>query len=270
MPTRSLLHSEAALGDQITANKRRVALLVIAFVVAVGALGGVAGLLLDQASTGLVVAMVVAGAGAAAAWWRSDAVALRLGRAHPAAEADCPRLYNLVEGLCVASGLPMPRLHLIDDGAPNALAVGRGPRHAALAVTSGLLDKLNRIELEGVLAHELSHVKNHDTRVSTLAVTLVGVVTFGRLTPFALSRRRELVADLSGVSLTRYPPGLIAALEKLRDDPLVVRSAHPATAHLWIKSPAAPTATGRRAPPRGGRRASHPSLDERINLLSDL
>lgn len=237
---------------------------------AVAALGWVVGLLLDHGSTGLVLAAVVACSGAAAAWWRSDIVALRLCGAGPTSEADCPRLHNLVEGLCVAAGLPMPRLYLVEDDAPNTFAVGRDPHHAGVVVTTGLLDKLSRVELEGVLAHELSHVKNYDMRVATLAVTLVGVVTLGRMMPFALSHRRELLADANGVSLTRYPPGLIAALEKLRDDTSVVRSAHPATAHLWIESPLAPAAAGRRAPRRDRKHTSHPPLDERITALREM
>ena len=99
-----------------------------------------------------------------------------MSRAHPAADEEYPRLHNLVEGLCIAGGLPKPRLYVVDDPSPNAFATGRNPKHAAIAVTTGLLEKMNRVELEGVLAHELSHIKNYDILVSTLAVTLVGVI----------------------------------------------------------------------------------------------
>ncbi len=132
-----------------------------AFVALVGAVGWAASLVLGYGLAGLVVAVIVAGAGSVVAWWKSDAIALRVSRARPAAEVDCARLHNLVEGLCIAAGLPKPRLYVVDDDAPNAFATGRDPRHAAVAVTTGLLDKLNRVELEGVLAHELSHVKNN-------------------------------------------------------------------------------------------------------------
>ncbi len=206
-----------------------------------------------------------------------------MSRARPADEETYARLHNLVEGLCIASGLPKPRLYVVDDPAPNAFATGRNPRHAAVAVTTGLLEKMNRVELEGVLAHELAHVKNYDILVSTLAVTMVGVVAIladvgirmlwwggGRrrysdndqggggmalllipaivllvLAPIVakamqatVGRRREALADVSGVEMTRYPPGLISALEKLRDDSTVVGSHSRATSHLWIEEPA--------------------------------
>ena len=271
--------------------------------------------LLGNGLVGLFVALVVAGIGSFAAYWKSDSVALAMSHAHPADPVQYARLHNLVEGLCIAAGLPKPRVYVIDDPAPNAFATGRDPKHAAVAVTTGLLEKMNRIELEGVLAHELSHVKNYDILVSTLAVTLVGVVVLmsdfalrflwwggprhrddksdggggagailalvgfallvltplvARVMQFAVSRRRESLADISGVALTRYPPGLIAALEKLKDDTTVVHSSSRATAHLWIESPLA-----RR--PDAGRLSwvnrlfdTHPPLEERIEALKEL
>jgi heat shock protein HtpX len=235
--------------------------------------------------------------------------------AKPADPVAHARLHNLVEGLCIAAGLPKPRVYVIDDDAPNAFATGRNPRHAAVAVTNGLLARLNRVELEGVLAHELSHVKNYDILVSTLAVTLVGVVTvladvalrflwfggprhdddssdsgpgpaailavFGfalllvaplvaRLMQFAVSRRREALADVTGVELTRYPPGLISALEKLRDDTTVVHSASRATAHLWIESPIARARSEGRQAWLNRLFDTHPPLEERIAALREL
>jgi len=263
----------------------------------------------------LVIATVVVVIGSVTAYWKSDAVALAMSHAKPASPENYARLHNLVEGLCIAAGLPKPRIYVIDDPAPNAFATGRNPKHAAIAVTTGLLEKMNRIELEGVLAHELSHVKNYDILSSTLAVTFVGVITlmadfalrfmwwggprqsdhdndnsggagifvavFGfallilaplvaRVMQSAVSRRREALADFSGVQLTRYPPGLLAALEKLRDDNTVVHSGSRATAHLWIESPLART-------PDQGRLAwlnrlfdTHPPLEERIQALKEL
>ncbi len=280
------------------------------------AVGWAVDLLLGFGLIGLVVALIVAAVGTGVAYWKSDAIALAMSHARPADPTTHARLHNLVEGLCIAAGLPKPRLYVIEDDAPNAFATGRSPRHAAVAVTTGLLDKLTRIELEGVLAHELSHIKNYDILVSTLAVTLVGVVAllsdfslrflwwggprhrddsrpgggggpaavlavFGLvlllLAPLAatlmqatISRRREALADVSGVALTRYPPGLISALEKLRDDSTVVHSSSRATAHLWVESPLART-------PEGGRRVrmnrlfdTHPPLEERIQALKEL
>ncbi len=241
-----------------------------AFVALVVTVAWAASFVLGYGITGVSVALGFAAAASFGAWWKSAAAALVLNQARPAAEAQHPRLHNVVEGLCIAGGLPKPRLYVVADDAPNAFATGRNPRHAAIGVTSGLLEKLNRVELEGVLAHELSHIKSYDTLVSTLAVTLVGVVTGGRLVPLTVSRRRELLADVSSVALTRYPPGLISALRKLRDDATVVRSGSRATAHLWIEPPAAPVASEGRGPWLNRLFETHPSLDERISALGEL
>jgi heat shock protein HtpX len=305
--------------DQVTSNKRRSWLLVAGFVLFVALVALVFAYLVGGGPIGFVVALILAGGASAAAYWKSDAVALRISRAHPAPVEQYARYHNIVEGLCIASGLPKPRLYVVDDPAPNAFATGRNPRNAAVAVTTGLLDKMNRIELEGVLAHELSHVKNYDILVSTLAVTMVGIVAvladlgvrmqwwgMGRsshrdfdrqqggnggplaflaiagflllaLAPLVaqimqrtISRRRETLADMSGVEMTRYPPGLISALEKLRDDSTVVHSTSHATAHLWIEQPAAQTESEGRLSRFNRMFDTHPPLDERIALLREL
>ena len=271
--------------------------------------------LLGYGVAGLVIALVVVLIGTFGAYWKSDAVALAMSHAKPADPVEYARLHNLVEGLCIAAGLPKPRVYVISDPAPNAFATGRNPRHAAVAVTTGLLEKMNRVELEGVLAHELSHVKNYDILVSTLAVTLVGVIVVmadfslrfmwwggprsrdrqrdggggpqaifalvgiallllaplaARLMQFAVSRRREALADVSGVAMTRYPPGLIAALEKLKDDTTVVESSSRATAHLWIESPLARTKEEGRLSRLNRLFETHPPLEERIQALKEL
>jgi heat shock protein HtpX len=303
------------LFEQITSNKRRSVALVFAFVLVVMAVAWAFNTLIGYGVSGLVVAVVFAGGAAALAYWKSDAVALAMSHAKPATTDEYPRLHNIVEGLCIAAGLPKPRLYVIDDAAPNAFATGRNPRHAAVAVTTGLIEKMNRIELEAILAHELSHVKNYDILVSTLAVTMVGVVVllsdFGlrflwwggprhrddrsgggagpqaimallgfallilapvaaKLMQFAISRRRESLADVSGVALTRYPPGLIAALEKLKGDQTVVHSGSRATAHLWIEAPVAREAGEGRLAWLGKMFDTHPPLDERIEALREL
>jgi len=244
-------------------------LLVLAFVVVLVAATWALNLLIGYGVAGVIVALVLAGAAALASYWKADAVALVLSHARPADPVEYARLHNIVEGLCIAGGLPKPRVYVIDDAAPNAFATGRNPRHAAVAVTTGLLENMTRVELEGVIAHELSHVKNYDILVSTLAVTLVGIVV-PPLVQLAVSRRRESLADVSGVALTRYPPGLTSALEKLQAHTAVVRSSSRATAHLWIESPIA-----RR--PGEGRSSwlnrlfdTHPPLDERIKALREL
>ena len=271
--------------------------------------------LLGYGVAGLLIALVVVVIGTFGAYWKSDAVALAMSHARPADPVEYARLHNLVEGLCIAGGLPKPRVYVISDPAPNAFATGRNPRHAAVAVTTGLLEKMNRVELEGVLAHELSHVKNYDILVSTLAVTHVGVIVVmadfslrfmwwggprsrdrqrdggggpqaifalvgiallllaplaARLMQFAVSRRREALADISGVAMTRYPPGLIAALEKLKDDTTVVESSSRATAHLWIESPLARTKEEGRLSRLNRLFETHPPLEERIQALKEL
>jgi heat shock protein HtpX len=305
--------------DQVTANKRRSWLLIAGFVLFVALVAAGFAYLVGGGPIGIVVALLVAGGAAFASYWKSDAVALRMSRARPAPVGEYARYHNIVEGLCIASGLPKPRLYIVDDPAPNAFATGRNPRNAAVAVTTGLLEKMNRIELEGVLAHELSHVKNYDILVSTLAVTMVGVVALladlgirlqwwgmgrsshgdfdddhgGNSGPLALlsivgfallvlspviatvlqrtvSRRREILADVSGVEMTRYPPGLISALEKLRDDSTVVHATSHATAHLWIEQPAAQTEPEGRMSRVNRMFDTHPPIEERIALLREL
>lgn len=292
--------------DQITANKRRSALLIVGFALFVAAVVVLINYLFGGGLVGFVVALVVALAMSVGSYYNSDKIALRMSRARPADPTDYARYHNLVEGLCIASGLPKPRLYVIDDPAPNAFATGRNPKHAAVAVTTGLLEKMNRVELEGVLAHELSHIKNYDVLVMTLAVTMVGIVAlladfflrfafwggtrrddrsplgpfvalFGivllalapliaRLMQLAVSRRREFLADASGVSLTRYPPGLVSALKKLRDDRTVIDSASKATAHLWIEEP---LELEKKSPATRFNQlfATHPPLEERIAAL---
>ena len=300
--------------DQVTQNKRRSALLVLSFALFTGLALVAIAYGFGLGSWGIAIAVVLASAGAFASYWKSDAIALRTSRALPANPTEYARLHNLVEGLCIASGLPKPGVYVIDDPAPNAFATGRNPSHAAIAVTTGLLERMNRVELEAVIAHELSHVKNYDTLVSTLAVIMVGVLTLiadlswrfhwlsghrrrsddgngagpgallavvglvlvvvgpivARLMHLAVSRRRESLADLSAVEMTRYPPGLIGALEKLRDDTTVVRSGSRATAHLWIEDPMAKTPEEGHWPRLNRLFNTHPPLEERIAALREL
>lgn len=302
--------------DQVAQNKRRSILLIAGFVVLVVAVGFALNLLVQGGPAFIVVAAVIAAGSAALSYWKSDAVALAVSRARPASVEQYPRLHNIVEGLCIAGGLPKPRIYVVDDPSPNAFATGRNPKNAAIAVTTGLLDRMNRVELEGVLAHELSHIKNYDILVSTLAVTMVGIIAiaadlgvrflwFGmgrsrnndndsqgggpfailavlglvllvlspliaRVMQAAVSRKRETLADVSGVELTRYPPGLISALEKLRDDYTVVGSTSHATAHLWIEQPQAVSEEQGRFARLNRMFDTHPPLEERIALLREL
>jgi heat shock protein HtpX len=244
-----------SLQAQIQENRRRAAVLAGGFGTAVFVVVFVVLAFVGLRWLAIVPAAAVAGGLVWLASTKADGIALARARATPADPMAHARFHNVVEGLCVAAGLPKPALLVVEDDAPNAFAIGRAPRHASVVATTGLLDKLTRIELEGVVAHELSHIKTHDTLVSTLAVALVGLVAPG-LVPRAVGARREAVADVTGVALTRYPPGLISALEKLRDDPAVLRSPDRAIAHLWIEAPDAALPC--------------PPLDERIQALREL
>jgi len=304
--------------EQIARNKRRTFLMLAGFVALVMLAAVAFDLLFGGGVGGLVLAVVFAAGMAFVSYFNSDKIALAVSRARPASEDEYRRYHNLVEGLCIASGLPKPRLYVVEDPAPNAFATGRNPKHAALAVTTGLLDIMNRVELEGVLAHELSHIKNYDILVTTVAVTAVGTITLlseiglrfafwggmrdnrrdssdagplgavlavaslallllapfaGYLMQMAMSRNREYLADASGVQLTRYPPGLASALEKLRDNTAVVHHATKATAQMWIEQPleSADQERSRNSRSRFNNLFdTHPPLEDRIQRLKEM
>ena len=299
--------------EQIASNKRRSAALIFGFVILLVLVGVVVGQLIGGGPMASIVALVIAAVMAFTSYWKSDSIALAVSRAVPADPTTYQRLHNLVEGLCIAGGLPKPKVYVINDPAPNAFATGRNPQHAAIAVTTGLLEKMNRVELEGVVAHELSHIRNYDILVSTIAVTLVGSIALmtdlairmmwwngGRtsregdrsngsnplalfgfvlliLAPIiakamqaAVGRKRETLADVSACQMTRYPPGLISALEKLRADQTATHSASMATAHMWIEQPLSGVSDGGKLSFFHRMFDTHPPLDDRIALLKDL
>lgn len=162
--------------DQITANKLKSAVMVGVFVVLVLAVGWAFAYLTDGGPIGLVLALLVSFAMAWGSYWYSDRIVLSMSRARPVDRETEPYLVNVIEGLSIAAGLPVPKAYVIDDPAPNAFATGRNPDNAAIAVTRGLMEKLDRLELEGVVAHELAHVKNYDTLVQTMTAVLAGTV----------------------------------------------------------------------------------------------
>jgi len=162
--------------EQIARNKRRTFLMLAVFVLLIAAVAVALGFFFKAGVAIVPIAIVLAIAMAWTSYFASDRIALAASRAKPADGPEYARYHNLVEGLCIAAGLPKPRLYVVDDPAPNAFATGRNPKHAAVAVTTGLLEKMNRVELEGVLAHELSHVRNYDILVTTIAVTAVGAI----------------------------------------------------------------------------------------------
>ncbi|MEX2554314.1 MAG: M48 family metallopeptidase [Actinomycetota bacterium] len=297
--------------DLYRKNTRRSILLIAGFVLVVLAMGWLFGYLFDGGFIGVPIAAVVATLMTWLSYRSGDKIVLAVSRAREVTHDQEPRLHNIVDGLCIAAGIPKPKVYVVEDAAPNAFATGRDPAHASIAVTRGLLEKMNRVELEGVVGHELAHVKNRDTLVMAVAATLLGIVVLvsdwtlramfwgggrrrgrdgggGGAAVFALvglalailmpiiaqviratiSRQRESLADVSGVQYTRYPPGLISALEKLRDDRTVVRSASRATAALWIESP-----LQREQGFFGWLNRlfdTHPPLDERIKILKEI
>lgn len=234
-------------------------------------------------------------------YWFSDKIVVSMAGAHEALEAQYPELHNIVENLAITAGLPKPKLYIIDDPAPNAFATGRDPAHAVVAVTTGILPLLTRTELEGVIAHELSHIGNRDMLVSTVAVVLVGFVSIiadlflrgglrggdrdnknpvfaiiaialivlapvaATLMQLAISRKREFLADASGALLTRYPEGLASALKKISAYGAPMQHTNNAIAHLYIANPFGPEAT------RSFTRLfmTHPPVEARIHALLD-
>ncbi len=297
--------------EQISRNKWRSFLLILVVLVLAGGIGYLFGYLFQAGPVGLVLALGIAAVGSWSSYMYGDRLVLRVSRAQPADREQYPKLHNIVEGLCIAAGMPVPAIYVIPEEAPNAFATGRNPEHASIAVTDGLLKTLNRVELEGVVAHELSHVKNRDILVGTLTATLVGVVVLltgwmrwglfwgggrgrcrggdgggnpiilivalvamilaplaAQLIRFGVSRRREYLADADGALLTRYPPGLAAALRKIGSATNTMRVANNATAHLWFSQPSRAVGEGHSRIERLF--STHPPIEERIKALEEM
>ena len=284
---------------QIASNKRKSLLLVFGFVALVAVLDYVFARAFNQPSlfVPIVIAAIVY---AAISYFFSAQIALGMSGAQPIEKKDAPDLYRAVENLTIAAGLPMPKVYIIDDPSPNAFATGRDPNHAVVCVTSGILPLLEKDELEGVLAHELSHVGNYDIRFMAIVVALVSVVAVisdlflrvsfwnrnsreegnqlffilgiigallaplvAALIQFAVSRQREYLADASGALLTRYPEGLARALQKISKNPEPMQHANSATSPLYISSPL----KGRSL---AGLFDTHPPIEERIKRLREM
>ncbi|MAG59688.1 zinc metalloprotease HtpX [Candidatus Woesebacteria bacterium] len=250
------------------------------------------------------IALIIVGIINFSAYYWSDKMVLKLSKAKAVSKKEAPQLYRIVENLAIGAGVPKPKIYIIHDDTPNAFATGRDPKHAAIAVHTGLLERLNKLEIEGVIAHELSHIRNFDTRVMAIVAILVGTIAllaefffysmfWGRggdrdskagsifmilgivaailapivaqLIQLAVSRRREFLADASAGFLTRYPEGLARALEKISNVATPAKTAHTSTAHLYISSPL------------GGKKAkknwmvglfnTHPPIEERVKAL---
>jgi heat shock protein HtpX len=240
-------------------------------------------------------------------YWHSDKIVLSISGAKEVTRDNAKDVYNLVENLCITAGLPVPKIYIIPDSAPNAFATGRDAEHAVIALTSGIIDKLDKRELEGVIAHELSHIGNRDILLGTVLTVLVGFVAllsdwflrwsiFGRrssdgdnkmqliltivalvlaiLAPIAammmkmaISRKREYLADADGALLTRFPQGLADALEKISGDDEILKKANKATAHMYIVNPL----KGKRSKGLFTKMfMTHPPVEERIRKLKEM
>lgn len=299
--------------EQIAANKRKSVLLVVGAFVFFGLVGMALGYVFGTGVTGLVVALVIATVLSVSSYLYGDRLVLASSRAREVTAQDEPRLHNLVEGLAIAAGIPKPRIYVVPEQAPNAFATGRDPEHASIAVTRGLLATMNRVELEGVIGHELAHVLDRDMLLGTIVATLVGAVVLmseflmrswlwggiggrrgndsnggpatlilfgigfalmviaplaGEVIKRAVSRNREFLADAQGAMLTRYPPGLAAALRKIAASPTAMHSANNATAHLWLSQPS--RIEGEKLGPMERIFATHPPIAERIQRLEEM
>lgn len=234
-------------------------------------------------------------------YWYSDKIVLSISSAKEAKHDEYTELYHIVENLSITAGLPQPKIYIIEDQSPNAFATGRNKEHSVIAVTTGLLSLLNKTELEGVVAHELSHIGNRDILLSTVVVVLVGFISIlsnifirgnmmggkrdnnnangiimivgiifiilspiaATLIQLAISRKREFLADASGALLTRYPEGLASALKKISEVKIPMKNPNPATAHLYISNPL-------KNKQISSLFNTHPSVEERIKALNQM
>jgi heat shock protein HtpX len=298
--------------EQIRSNQTRSTVLVIGMGVILLLIGYLLGMVFfDNAIGGIVIAFIVWGIMSLIAYYQGDSILLGMARARKISHDDHPRLYNIVEEMKIASGLEkMPDIYIIDDPAPNAFATGRNPDKAAVAITSGLLQKLNRDELQGVIGHEIGHIKNRDVLLMAISAVMLGTIVilawyasrfmlFGgmgrsrsssssggggqliilvvaivlmilapimaQLIYFAISRKREYMADASSALYTRYPEGLASALEKIAASTSQLKSANQATAPMYIMNPF--RKEGRAATDLT---STHPPISERIRILRSM
>lgn len=262
--------------EQVEDNKFRSGIVIVSFISFITAATFLITYSLGYDLSAVGIALIISGALSFISYYNSDKIILTISGAVPANKKDHFDFYTVTENLAAAARLPMPKLYVIDDTAMNAFATGRDPEHAVVCATTGIISRLNRTELEGVVAHELSHIKNYDIRLMSIVTILVGLVTLladillrtrlrgksdreegnlgailfiagivmailspivAQLIQLAISRRREFLADASGASLTKYPEGLASALEKISADREPLEAANKATAHLYISNP---------------------------------
>lgn len=290
---------------QIDSNKRQAFFLFFFFVIIIIGLGWVFSYVYNSQII-LVIAIVIAVIQSWVAYYFSDSISLAVAGAVEAPAQQFQELNNLVENLAITAGIPKPKIYVIPDSAPNAFATGRDPKHAAIAVTTGLLQIMEKRELEGVLSHEMSHIGNRDTLIMTMAVTLVGIIVlasdfflrslwfrdrdsnenngngifiligivlailapiFAKLIELAVSRKREYQADATGALITRFPEGLAEALEKIKTYQRPMVHANRATAHLYINDP---FGAEKKQSWLMTAFSTHPPIDDRIRRLKEM
>ncbi|WP_166998062.1 M48 family metalloprotease [Paramicrobacterium fandaimingii] len=288
----------------IRKNKINTVVIIIGFLLLIGALGALAGYAYNSWTITIVVLAVAIGY-ALLQYFMASSQALAISGGKQIRKADNPRLYRVVENLSIATGTPMPKVYIINDPAPNAFATGRDPEHASVAATTGLLDIMTDSELEGVMAHELGHVRNYDIRVSMIVFGLVVAIGFiadiflrmmwfggGRggnrggggnpiimifgivamliaplvamLVQLAISRQREYLADATGALTTRHPDALASALLKLDEHARPMKRQNTSMAHLWINDPQKKPGVAKRL------MSSHPPIADRVQRLRDM
>ena len=282
---------------QLATNKRNTIFVMIFFIILIGLIGGVFAYMFQNWWV-VIYVITFATIYAVIQYFAAGNIAMAMTGAHEIKKSDNPKLYNAVENLTIAAGLPMPKVYVIDDPAPNAFATGRDPQHAMVAATTGLLDIMDKSELEAVMAHELSHVKNYDIRVSMITFGLVCVVgllsdiglrmmvfsdndddrspvgaimmvvtaifapLIASLAQLAISREREYLADASAVNLTHYPEGMVNALKKLETHSRPMKRQNPATEALYINNPLKKGAISNLF-------STHPPIEKRIERIEN-
>jgi len=296
-------------------NKRKSAFVIVLFIIfvsiAIYVIANAFSVYFGYEAGGFGIAgfaLIISGLTSLGSYYFSDKIVLKISDARPADRKRDFKFYTVAENLSIAAGIPKPSLYVINDSAPNAFATGRDPDHAVIVATRGLLDKLNRTELEGVIAHEISHIKNYDIRLMSIVAVLVGTVAllgdflirvnfrgrrdrksgqlgaiflvigifFAILSPIvakliqlAISRRREFFADASSVSITRQPQGLISALKKISSDKEPLEVANKATAHLYITNPFKDKVKNASSW-FSGLFNTHPPMEERLKFLQEM
>jgi heat shock protein HtpX len=303
--------------EQIARNKRKTFLLLGLAILFTALIGYVIGYLWFSGPYGVVIAVILAIVLSLGSYFYGDRAVLASTHARAVTPQQEPRLHNVVEGLAIAAGIPKPKVYVVPEAAPNAFATGRDPQHSSIAVTQGLLDIMNRVELEGVIGHEMSHILDRDILIGTVVATVVGAAVLmsqifmrswiwgggggrgrrdssggdtagalalilfvvgivlliiaplaGQLIKLSVSRNREYLADAEGVALTRYPPGLISALQKISTAPHAMRAANNATAHLWLDQPS--QVPGQDTSSMEKLFSTHPPIAERIKRLQEM